>query len=229
MHHAREWSRIVEEFKTHSENGLSEDEARKRIEKYGPNLLTEKRKRTLVQLFIEQLKNVLIYILLAAALISAVLGEWTDTVIIAAVIILNAVIGVIQENKSEKALEALKKMAAPKALVKREGRQQEVPSENIVPGDLVVLEAGRIIPCDLRLIDTVNLKVVESSLTGESTPVEKDSSAVLAQEGTSLGDRLNMAFLSTVVSYGRGKGIAVGTGMDTEIGRVAKMMEPSDC
>ncbi len=205
--------------------GLSEAEVQARRRKYGPNRLSERKKRTVLQRFFSQLKSPLIYILMAAALIAALLGETTDTIIIACVILLNAVIGVIQESKAERALEALKKLSTPTAVVVREGKKRAVSTEELVPGDVVVLETGRVVPCDMRLVESVNLKIAESALTGESVPVEKDASRLLAETQAVLGDRVNMAFSSTVVTYGRGMGIAVGTGMHTEIGKIAEMLE----
>ncbi|MDU4599689.1 MAG: cation-translocating P-type ATPase, partial [Clostridium sporogenes] len=168
------------------------------------------------------------YILLAAAIISGVLGEISDALIIGIVVIINTVIGVVQESKAEKALEALKQLSTPKALVKRNGENVEIPSEDVVPGDVIVLDAGRYVPCDLRLIETANLKIEESALTGESVPVEKHAEEKLEDPKTSLGDQKNMAFMSTLATYGRGTGIAVGTGMNTEIGKIAKMLEGED-
>ncbi|SQC01065.1 calcium-translocating P-type ATPase [Clostridium tetanomorphum] len=216
---------IIKEFSTDEVNGLSTEEVAKRKEKYGLNQLTAKEGKSLIRMFFEQLNDVLIYILLGAALISGILGETTDAIIIGFVIILNAVIGVVQESKAEKALEALKKLSTPKAIVKREGELKEIPSEEVVPGDIIILDAGRYVPCDIRLIETANLKVEESALTGESVPVEKDAELILDSSETALGDQRNMAFMSTLTTYGRGIGIATGTGMNTEIGKIAKMLE----
>ena len=155
-------------------------------------------------------------------------GEISDSIIIAIVIILNAVIGVIQESKAEKSLEALKSLSTPKAIVKRDGILKEIPSEEIVPGDIIIIDAGRYIPCDIRLIETANLQIEESALTGESVPVSKDATITLENEDTPLGDKKNMAFMSTLASYGRGVGIAVATGMDTEIGKIASLLKNKD-
>ncbi len=225
MWHAKPPEAAAKELNVDVSSGLSESEAQVRMQKYGPNRLSERKKKTALQLFFSQLKSPLIYILMAAALIAALLGETTDTIIIACVILLNALIGVIQESKAEKALEALKKLSTPNAVVIREGKQSAVSTEELVPGDIVILETGRIVPCDLRLVESVNLKIEESALTGESVPVEKDATRLLAETQTVLGDRVNMAFSSTIVTYGRGRGIAVGTGMRTEIGRIAEMIE----
>ena len=167
----------------------------------------------------------LIFILVAAAVVSALLGETTDTVIILAVIVLNAVIGVIQETRAEKALEALQNLSTPKALVLRGGVRQEISSEEVVPGDTVIIETGRIVPCDLRLLQTANLRIEESALTGESIAVEKDAAAAVMEEDAPIGDRRNMAYMSTVATYGRGTGVAVATGMHTEMGKIATMLK----
>ncbi len=207
--------------------GLDSAEAARRLETYGPNSLAAKKGTSLLRRVIEQFQDVLIYILLAAAVVSVFLGEASDAVIILAVVVINAVVGVIQESKAEKALEALKKLSAPKAVVIRDGAPREIASEEVVPGDVVVIEAGRVIPCDLRWIEAVNLKVEEASLTGESVPVEKNA-GVTVDADSPLGDRLNMGYSSTLATYGRGLGLAVGTGVSTEIGRIATMLEAED-
>ncbi|QOX63283.1 cation-translocating P-type ATPase [Anoxybacterium hadale] len=206
--------------------GLSDKEAKERLEKNGPNAFQEKKAKTKLQMFLSQLRDPMIYILFGAVVISLFLKEVSDAVIILAVILLNAVIGMVQESKAEKSLEALKKLSSPTALVRRNGVPIEVPAADLVPGDIVLLEAGRIIPADLRLINTVNMKVEESALTGESVPVQKDAEFIAKGEVT-LGDRLNMAYLSTSVAYGRGEGVVVKTGMETEIGKIAKMISES--
>lgn len=205
--------------------GLLKEEAVKRREKYGPNKLSEGKRKGVFVRFLEQLNDILIYILIAAAGLSLFLGEISDGVIILAVVLINGIVGVVQESKAEKALEELQKMASPKALVRREGETREIESEQIVPGDIVVLEAGRVVPCDLRLLETADLQVEESALTGESVPVGKDAGQQLFEKGTPLGDQKNMAFMSTIVTYGRGIGVAVGTGMDTQMGKIARMLE----
>ena len=175
-------------------------------------------------LFFEQLQDPLIYILMAAIAISLFLGEAGDAAIIAAVILLNSIVGVIQEDKARKAIEALQQLTSPKALVRRDGKEYEIPSEQLVPGDIVFLEAGRQVPADMRLLNAVNLKIEESALTGESVPVEK-AEGELREAGNSIGDRTNMAFMSTVVTYGRGEGIVTATGMRTEIGKIAGLID----
>ena len=207
MWHTKSADSILKELESDIATGLSDDEAQKRLQRYGLNRLVEKKKKSLLRLFLEQLNSMLIFILIAAAAISAMLGETTDTIIIGCVILLNALIGVIQEAKAEKELEALKKLATPKAIVLREGKPREIPSEVVVPGDVIIIDAGRIMPCDIRLIESVNLKVEESALTGESVPVEKDAAAMARTADIPLGDRKNMAFMSTIATYGRGVGV----------------------
>lgn len=227
MWYKKSKNEILKELDVDEKNGLSSNEALRRLEKYGKNKLETKKKKTLFKQFLSQLKDVMIYILIIAAIISAFLGEISDALIILLVIIINAVIGVIQESKAEKALDALKELSTPKALVKRDGSLKEILSEDIVPGDIVIIDAGRYIPGDLRLIDTANLKIEESAFTGESVPSEKDSS-FLPDKEIPIGDQNNMAFMSTLATYGRGVGVVVGTGMNTEIGKIAKMIEQEE-
>ncbi|EHK2345875.1 calcium-transporting P-type ATPase, PMR1-type [Clostridium perfringens] len=227
MWYKKSKNEILQELDVDEKNGLFSTEALRRLEKYGKNKLETKKKKTLFKQFLSQLKDVMIYILIIAAIISAFLGEISDALIILLVIIINAVIGVIQESKAEKALDALKELSTPKALVKRDGSLKEILSEDIVPGDIVIIDAGRYIPGDLRLIDTANLKIEESAFTGESVPSEKDAS-FLPDKEVPIGDQNNMAFMSTLATYGRGVGVVVGTGMNTEIGKIAKMIEQEE-
>lgn len=219
------------DLETNEQHGLTDAIVSERLKQYGSNELATKQKRTLWQRIFAQINDVLVYVLIIAALISAFVGEWADASIIALVVVLNAVIGVVQESKAEQALEALKKMATPKAIVKRNGELKEIPSEHVVPGDIVMLDAGRYIPCDLRLIETANLKVEESALTGESVPVDKDAiyhPSMQRDEQVPLGDQKNMAFMSTLVTYGRGVGVAVETGMNSQIGKIATLLHEAD-
>lgn len=227
MWYKKSKNEILKDLDIDEKNGLSSTEALRRLEKYGKNKLETKKKKTLFKQFLSQLKDVMIYILIIAAIISAFLGEISDALIILLVIIINAVIGVVQESKAEKALDALKELSTPKALVKRDGSLKEILSEDIVPGDIVIIDAGRYIPGDLRLIDTANLKIEESAFTGESVPSEKDAS-FLPDKEIPIGDQNNMAFMSTLATYGRGVGVVVGTGMNTEIGKIAKMIEQEE-
>ncbi|WP_413056988.1 cation-translocating P-type ATPase [Sporosarcina sp. 179-K 3D1 HS] len=211
---------------TDPQKGLSAELAQNHLGKFGPNKLAGGKKRTFLAKLFAQIHNILIYVLLVAAITSGLLGEWADAIIIGIVIVINAIVGVVQESKAEEALEALKNMAIPKALVRRDGIQQEIPAEEVVPGDIVLLDAGRYVPCDIQLIETANLKIEEAALTGESVPVDKDAE-FKSDDSLPIGDRKNMAFMSTLATYGRGTGIAVATGMETEIGKVAAMLDRS--
>ena len=203
--------------------GLTQAEAEARLHTYGRNELEEPPRRSMAKRLIDQLCDSLIFVLLAAAVISVMLGEWGDAAVILAVVTLNGVVGVIQEGKAEKAVESLKQMTRLRAVVVRGGEQREIDAAGLVPGDLVILDAGRQVPADLRLIWSAGLKIEESSLTGESVPVEKDHT-FSAGDRTSLGDRKHMAFMSTNVVSGRGRGVVIATGMDTEIGKIAGML-----
>lgn len=214
---------VTKDLETDIEKGLSRQEAEERLRKYGANQFQESQKPSIWKMLWEQMNSMLIYILIAAAVVSGIVGEISDAVIILIVIVLNAVIGIVQESKAEKALEELKKMSTPNAVVKREGVVKEISSEEVVPGDVVFIDAGRFIPADLRLVEAANLQIEESALTGESVPVDKIASP-LEQGEIPLGDQRNMAFMSTLSTYGRGIGIAVHTGMETEIGKIAKML-----
>ncbi|MBW8361345.1 MAG: cation-translocating P-type ATPase [Kaistella sp.] len=217
---------VLHELKVNSDTGLSSVEAGKRKKQYGPNELLAKKKRTVLQVFVAQLNDWLIYVLFAAVFITFLMGEYIDAGIILLVIVLNAVIGVFQEIKAGNAIEALMKISAPKALVKRDGLMREIDSADLVPGDLVFLEAGRIIPADLRLTETANLQIDESALTGESVPETKDAHTVFTDPKTPIGDRGNMAFMSSLVTYGRGAGVVTETGMQTALGHIAHLIEP---
>ena len=213
------------ELETSIENGLNKEQVEKAREKYGLNELKAKKKKSLIIKFLEQFKDFMIIILIIAAIISGAVGiaqgeGITDTIIILIVVIVNAIIGVAQENKAEKSLEALQKLSSHEAKVIRNGKLEVVQSKKLVPGDLVVLETGDYVPADIRLVEESNLKVQESSLTGESLPVEKNISTI-EEEKVGIGDRENMLFSSSLVTYGRGKGIVVETGMNTEVGKIA--------
>ena len=214
---------ILAELEVDVLKGLSSAEALVRLDKYGPNQFEEKKRQTKLQIFLAQLKNPMIYVLFVAVVISAALQEFGDSLIIVAIILLNGIIGMVQESKAEESLEALKKMSSPMALVRRNGELLEIDTRVLVPGDVVILEAGRTIPADLLLTKTINLKVEEAALTGESVPVEKNADFV-SLDKVSLGDRLNQAYMSTSVAYGRGEGVVLQTGMETEIGKIAKLI-----
>lgn len=210
--------------KTNVGDGLFSAEVETRLSRDGHNVLVEKKRRSKLSIFLTQLNDPMIYILFLAAAISLWHHEPADAVIILAVVLLNGIIGVAQESKAEAALEALKQMSSPFALVRRDGRMIEVPAKDLVVGDMVILEAGRIVPADLRLVSTVNLKIEESALTGESVPVDKDAD-FLAEGELGIGDRINMAYSSTSVAYGRGEGVVTAVAMNTEIGKIAKMLD----
>jgi Ca2+-transporting ATPase len=204
--------------------GLSHDEAKTRLQTYGPNELIEKKKKSPFMMFLDQFKDFMIIVLMAAAVISGVIGELTDTIAIIVIVILNAVIGFVQEYRAEKAMEALKKMAGASAVVLREGSPATVPTGELVPGDVVLLEAGRIVPADMRITEAATLQVEEAALTGESVPVEKETPA-LSDAELPLGDRKNMSYKGTFVTYGRGAGVVTATGMKTELGKIAAMLQ----
>lgn len=218
----------VAELKTDSVKGLTETEAARRLAAFGRNEMKGARKKTVLESFLEQLNDPLIYVLIVAAAVSIFLGEYSDAIIIGVVVILDATVGVLQEGKARKALESLKKLTSPKAFVIRDGRRLELPAAELVRGDLVWLEAGCQVPADLRLTESANLKIEESALTGEAVPVDKDSAFLPLNRGGKaaipLGDRRNMAYMSTIVTYGRGQGIVTATGMDTELGQIATMI-----
>ena len=222
----------IDELKTDASQGLSGQEVEKRKAEYGLNELEEGKKTSLFVKFLEQFKDFMIIVLIIAAIVSGIVGYIegegiTDSIIIMIVVIVNAIIGVAQENKAEKSLEALKKLSSYSAKVVRDGKVLVVPSKDLVPGDTVILETGDYVPADIRLIEAVNLKSQESSLTGESVPVEK-TTAKIDDEQTGIGDRTNMVFSSSLITYGRGKGIVVGTGMTTEVGKIAGILNSTE-
>jgi len=219
---------VLRDINVNPLQGLSEEEAKARLVKYGSNRLTGKKKKNIFQLFIAQLQEWLIYILFAAVIITLLMGEYIDAIIIILVIITNAVLGVIQEVKADKAIEALQKMSFPKALVRRNGVIIEVNSHEVVPGDILILDTGRFIAADIRLIESANLQIDESALTGESVPSEKDASLIHSNPKTPLGDRANSAFMSTMVTSGRAVGVVVETGMNTEVGKIANLINTEE-
>ena len=227
MYHNETSEEIIKNLSSDKITGLTNDEANRRLKRDGLNKLSSNNKASLISIILSQLKDPMIYILIATAFISAIIGEISDSFIILLVIIINTSIGSFQESKANKALDSLKKLSTPKALVKRDGVICEIPSENVVCGDIVIIDAGRYIPADLRLIETASLKIDESTFTGESLPSEKDADTILSSENIPLGDRTNMAYMSTLATYGRGIGIVVATAMDTEIGSIFKMIDKS--
>ena len=226
--HGHEWHTLrPEQVLNHFEvqdNGLTTEEAKKRLAQHGPNQLREAPRPSFLQTLWEQLNNFVVILLIVASVISALLGDYVEASAIMAIVVLNAVLGIVQERRAEEALAALKKLAAPDAQVIRDGHRVSVPSYELVPGDIVFLEAGNFIPADIRLLEAVNLRVEEASLTGESLPVQKNAASVLA-ENVPLGDRKNTAFMGTLVSYGRGRGVVTGTGMLTQLGLIATMLQ----
>lgn len=227
MWHTKKIDDAIKELNSNASTGLSTSQASELISKNGKNSLNKTSKKSILKMIFEQLNNILIYILIIAAILSFFLGEPKEALIIFLVIILNASIGIFQESKAEKSLEALKNLSSPKALVKRDNEIIEINSEDLVVGDIVILETGRIIPADLRLIESVNLKIDESTLTGESIPIDKNSNETYEDINLPLGDKKNLAFMSTTVIYGRGTGIVVETGMNTEIGKIASFLDNS--
>ncbi|WP_334145264.1 cation-translocating P-type ATPase [Muricomes intestini] len=215
---------ILDALHTNKERGLTEAEAARRFQENGPNVLKEGRKRTAAEAFLEQLNDPLICVLLVAALVSFLLKEISDAIIIAVVVVVNATVGVIQEGKAQKALESLKKLTSPKAIVRRDGVIREIAASELVKGDVVILETGALVAADLRLVRTWNLKVEESALTGESLPVNKDA-AFQASRTLPVGDRRNEVFMSTLVTSGRGEGVVIAAGMETEIGKIASIID----
>ncbi|MEM2037331.1 MAG: HAD-IC family P-type ATPase, partial [Candidatus Caldarchaeum sp.] len=205
---------------TDAVTGLSSDEAARRLQRYGFNELEPVPKPSPLKIFFKQFANILIGLLLAALVISAFFGEIIDSIVIGVIVFFVAVVGFFQEYRAEKTLEALKKMLTPVVTVVRDGREREVSSKELVPGDIVVLTTGTKVPADLRLVEAVNLQTNEAPLTGESTPVQKTTSPV--PQTASVGDRFNMAYAGTIVTYGRGKGVVVATGSRTEFGKIAK-------
>ncbi len=236
-------SQIEKELNTNFETGLSKEEAAKRLETYGLNKLEEKKKKSWIRIFFEQMNNPMIFVLFAAIAVTIgvsiyetvkagyfsflEIGDWPDVVIVLAVILLNSLIGTIQEVKAATSLDALKNLAAPECHVIRDGERMKIKSQELVPGDVVILEEGDTIGADIRLIESINLKVNESSLTGESVPVLKNADITFSSE-VALGDKVNLAFMSTPVTYGRGKGVVIATGMDTQIGHIAKALDEEE-
>jgi Ca2+-transporting ATPase len=226
--HEHEWhalgaKEVLDHLKVQG-NGLTSEEAKRRLEHYGPNQLKEAPRPTFWQTLWEQLNNFVVILLIIASVISALLGDYVEAAAIMAIVVLNAVLGIIQERRAEEALAALKKLAAPDAQVMRDRHRASIPSYELVPGDLVFLESGNFIPADIRLLEAVNLRVEEASLTGESLAVQKNAATVL-DKNVPLGDRKNTAFMGTVVSYGRGRGVVTDTGMRTQLGLIATMLQ----
>ncbi|MDZ7341851.1 MAG: cation-translocating P-type ATPase [candidate division KSB1 bacterium] len=214
----------LKELNVDAQLGLNHDEATARLDTYGPNELIERRKKHPLMLLLEQFGSMLVIILIVAAVISGFLGKPTETIAILAIVFLFAILGFVQEYRAEKAMAALKKLTVPIVRVRRNGELLEISARDLVPGDIIILEAGNLVPADARLIDCVNLKIQEAALTGESDAVEKNTAA-LARTDLTLGDRINMAYMGTMVTYGHGEAVAVATGMNTQLGRVAALIQ----
>lgn len=226
--HDHEWhtlrpEQVLRHFEV-QDNGLTTEEARKRLEYYGPNQLKEASRPSFLQMLWEQLNNFVVILLIIASVISALLGDYIEASAIMAIVVLNAVLGIVQERRAEEALAALKKLAAPDAQILRDGHRRSIPARELVPGDIVFLEAGNYVPADVRLLEAVNLRAEEASLTGESLPVQKNAATVL-DRNVPLGDRKNTAFMGTLISYGRGRGVVTSTGMRTQLGLIATMLQ----
>ena len=228
MWFAKKTSEVLQELNVDPTTGLSGAEAAERLARYGQNKLEGKPKKSLLSLFFAQLQDMLIYVLLGAAVITLFIGEYADSAIILLVVLLNAAIGVIQEYKAEKAIAALQQLTTPRTLVRRDGEVREINSEDLVPGDIVLIDAGRYVPADLRLLESANLQIEESALTGESVPSDKDARVLIDDPKVPIGDKINMAFMSTLATYGRGEGIVIATAMDTEIGKIARILDESN-
>jgi Ca2+-transporting ATPase len=222
--HALDTQEVISNLVTRSDKGLTSEEVEERLREFGPNALTEAPPTSFWQMLWDQFNNFVVILLVVAAIISGLLGDYIEAAAILAIVILNAILGIVQQRRAEQALAALRKLAAPEAHVIRDGSRQVVHANQLVPGDLVLLEAGNYIPADIRLIEAVNLQIEEAALTGESVPVHKEANIRL-QADIPLGDRKNTAFMGTLVSYGRGKGIVVATGMHTQIGLIAQMLQ----
>jgi Ca2+-transporting ATPase len=222
--HALSQNEVVQRLSTPLPSGLTSEEVARRQAQYGLNQLTEAPRPGFLAKLYDQLKGFVVILLIVASIISAVLGDWIEAGAIMAIVVLNAVLGVVQESRAEQALAALKKLAAPEAHVLRDGKRISVPAPQLVPGDVVFLEAGNFIPADIRLVEAVNLKVEEAALTGESLAVQKHAQDDLAAD-IPLGDRKNSVFMGTLVSYGRGRGVVVSTGMHTQLGLIATMLQ----
>ncbi|MCJ7723078.1 MAG: HAD-IC family P-type ATPase, partial [Anaerolineales bacterium] len=232
--HALSPQEVLEHLKV-NDDGLTSTQAAERIGQYGHNQLTEKPRPGFLAMLWDQLNNFVVMLLIAASLVSGLIGwneylksgstaEFIDAAAIMAIVVLNAVLGIIQERRAEEALAALKKLAAPEAHLLRDGHRTSIPARDLVPGDIVFLEAGNYIPADIRLLEAINFRVEEASLTGESLPVQKNAATVLDQH-IPLGDRKNTAFMGTLVSYGRGRGVVTSTGMRTQLGLIAEMLQ----
>ena len=233
MWHTYSIEQVRKEQKTNLNVGITNEEAKERLKKYGENKLQDKKKESIFIKFIKQFNDFMIIILIVASIISAVVtkiqgeNDYIDSIIIIAIVVFNAIMGLVQENKAEKSLEALKKMSAPMAMVKRDGKILQIKSTEVVPGDILILEAGNFVPADCRLIKSYNLKIEESALTGETVAVNKDAD-VIVKKDVAIGDMVNCAFSTTIVTNGHAEAIVTETGMNTKVGSIAKMIITDD-
>jgi P-type Ca2+ transporter type 2C len=222
---------VVQRLGTSEESGISDEEAARRLEEYGPNELVEKERISPLKIFLDQFKDLMVIILIIAAVISGAIATyqgttegWLDAAVIMIIVILNSIMGFVQEYKAEKTLKALKQLASPGTMVIRGGKDEDVSSRELVPGDVIILSTGDKISADARLIESVNLKVNEAALTGESGPISKQNDIVVEKDAF-VGERIHMVFSGCVVEYGRGKAVVTSTGMDTELGNIAHMIQ----
>ncbi len=225
--HARPAAEILRALAVDPTHGLTAAEAAARLSQHGPNALVEGRRRGPVRMFFDQFTDFMIVVLLIAAVVSGILGDVVDTIVILVIVVLNAVIGFIQEYRAEAAIAALRQMAAPEARVLRDDRTHSIPAQELVPGDIVLLDAGNVVPADMRLLEVAALQTQEAALTGESAAVRKSADAPVAHDAA-LGDRFTMAYKGTLVVHGRARGVVAATGMDTELGRIAQLLHSAE-
>jgi Ca2+-transporting ATPase len=222
--HTLETQEAIAQIHSDLENGLTAAEAERRLAEYGPNELIERAGKSPWAILWEQFTGIMVVMLIISAVVSVILGETIDAIVIMVIVVLNAVLGFVQEYRAEQAMAALKRMAVPHVRVRRDGRLQEVTALSLVPGDIIQLETGNTVPADARLLESANLRVQEAVLTGESEAVEKDP-APLAGENLALGDRVNSVYMGTVVTYGHGMALVTGTGMKTQLGKIADLLQ----
>src|SRR5512134_1409053 len=222
--HTLDTQDAVHQADSNLESGLTAVEAARRLEEYGANELVERAGKSAWSILLEQFTGIMVGMLIISAVVSMILGETIDAVVIMVIVVLNAVLGFVQEYRAEQAMAALKRMAVPRVRVRRDGRLQEVTALSLVPGDIIQLETGNTVPADARLLESANLRVQEAVLTGESEAVEKDPSP-LAGENLALGDRVNSVYMGTVVTYGHGLALVTETGMKTQLGKIANMLQ----
>lgn len=229
MWHTLDLTDLVRKLRSNINYGITNEEAKQRLEKYGKNKIEDKKRENFLMKFIKQFNDIMIIILIISAMVSAIVtklegaGDYLDSIIIITIVILNALMGALQEAKAEKSIDALKQMSTPVVKVKREGNILSIPSEEVVIGDIVLLEAGNYVPADCRIIKSYNLKIEESSLTGENVPILKDENVKLKSD-CNIGDMLNMAFGTTIITNGTAEAIVTETGMNTKVGKIAKMI-----